>query len=97
MRSATAAVRVTDPTAMSESIAAEPATAPRSRMPSKARVRIIRIDEVIDRTSLSKSTILRMARLGDFPASVPLGEYARGWVEAEVDAWLDEKMAARRA
>jgi prophage regulatory protein len=30
----------------------------------------------------------------EFPASVSLGERAVGWVESQVDQWLDEKISA---
>ena len=48
------------------------------------------------RTGLSRSTIyLRISR-GTFPAPVSLGGRAAGWIEAEVNTWLTERIAQRR-
>lgn len=59
--------------------------------------RLIRIDEVKSLTGLSRSYIYALADEGRFPASVPLvpGGTARAWVYAEVQEWLDQRIAAR--
>jgi prophage regulatory protein len=31
---------------------------------------------------------------GEFPEAISLGERAVGWVESQIDQWLDEKIAA---
>ena len=55
--------------------------------------------EISDRQGphgLSRSTIyLRISR-GTFPAPVSLGGRAVGWIEAEVNAWLTDRVAQRR-
>jgi len=57
---------------------------------------IIRLPEVKARTGLSRSTIyLRISR-GQFPPPISLGGRAVGWVEAEVQAWLDTRIEASR-
>ena len=57
---------------------------------------ILRLPTVKARTGLSRSTIyLRISR-GTFPAPVPLGGRAVGWIEAEVHAWLTARIAQRR-
>jgi len=59
--------------------------------------KIMRLPEVIKETGLSRSTIyLRMSK-GDFPQSISLGERAVGWVQAEVEQWLEQKVLASRA
>lgn len=58
--------------------------------------KILRLPTVKTRTGLSRSTIyLRMSE-GNFPASVSLGGRAVGWIEAEVDEWLKERIDASR-
>ncbi len=58
--------------------------------------KILRLPTVKERTGLSRSTIyLRIAK-GDFPASVSLGGRAVGWVEADINNWLIEKIEASR-
>ena len=55
--------------------------------------RILRTKEVQDITGLSRTTIWRMERKGDFPARVMLGENSIGWRYVEVDAWIKNRKA----
>jgi prophage regulatory protein len=58
--------------------------------------KILRLPSVKNRTGLSRSTIyLRMSE-GSFPAPVSLGGRAVGWIEAEVDEWLKQRIEASR-
>ncbi|HDY7733559.1 helix-turn-helix transcriptional regulator [Vibrio sinaloensis] len=58
--------------------------------------KIIRLPEVIDMTGLSRSTIyLRMSK-GSFPQSISLGDRAIGWVQVEVEQWLEQRISASR-
>ena len=57
---------------------------------------ILRLPIVKIRTGLSRSSIyLRMAN-GEFPTSVSLGGRAVGWLEEDVNNWLEEKINASR-
>ncbi len=59
---------------------------------------ILRLPSVKARTGLSRSTIYLRISEGSFPKSVSLGSRAVGWVEAEIDEWLNEQiMASRKA
>lgn len=51
--------------------------------------KIYRLKEVVELTSLSKSTIYRMISAGVFPASIALSQRAVAWRVSDVDAWLD--------
>ncbi len=51
-------------------------------------LRFIRLDSVRDRTGLSRSTIWRLERRGDFPKHRRISLNAVGWLEAEVDEWV---------
>ncbi len=57
---------------------------------AKEKVTILREPEVRRRTKLSRSTRWRMIRENKFPNQVQLGKRARGWIEAEVDEWLEK-------
>lgn len=46
-------------------------------------------------TSLSRSLITLMAENGMFPKPVSLGERRIAYVRAEVEAWIDSRIAAR--
>lgn len=59
-------------------------------------VRFLRLPEVLDRTGLSRSTIYVRLDQGRFPRPVSLGARAVGWIEAEVDEWIRERIAASR-
>jgi prophage regulatory protein len=57
---------------------------------------ILRRTQVSHRTKLSRSNIyLKMSR-GEFPTPVSLGARAVGWLESEVEAWLQARIAASR-
>ena len=49
----------------------------------------------MDRVGLGSSFIYLLIQRGDFPKPVHLGKRAVGWPEAEVNAWLEERLAQR--
>ena len=54
--------------------------------------RIMRTPEVVKLTGLSKTTIWRRVRSGDFPMPVRLGSLATrsvGWREGEIKRWIE--------
>jgi prophage regulatory protein len=55
-------------------------------------LRILRRREVQARTGLSRSTIYRRADDGTFPQPVQLGPRTVGWVEAEVQSWIEQRI-----
>ena len=59
--------------------------------------KLVRLPEVIQRTSLSRSTIYEMMAERRFPRPVKLNLRSNGWIEDEIDAWLDSRIATREA
>ncbi len=57
---------------------------------------ILRRKQVEARTGLSRSTIYDRIKAGTFPAPISLGEKAVGWIESEIDAWLNARIQASR-
>lgn len=55
---------------------------------------ILRRDEVLRRTGLSKATVYRLMEAGLFPRQVLLSSRAVGWLEHEVREWLDNRPRA---
>lgn len=53
--------------------------------------RIMRAKEVVEVTGLSRTTIWRMEKAGQFPNRVSLGVGSVGWRESEVERWLDQR------
>jgi len=63
---------------------------------SSVSPRILRLPAVRRRTGLSRSSIyLRMSQ-GRFPKPISLGERAVGWVESEVNDWLNRMIETSR-
>jgi Predicted transcriptional regulator len=59
--------------------------------------KILRLDNVKSKTGLSRSTIYRLTDERHFPHQINLGFRAVGWLESEVDNWLDEKISSSRS
>lgn len=57
---------------------------------------MLRIGDVCRRTGLSKSQIHRMVLDAAFPRPVKLSRRATGWVDHEVDAWLQARISSAR-
>lgn len=56
-----------------------------------SRRRVLRRPEVEERTGLARSTIYKLIGEGEFPEPIRLAARSVGWVEQEVDAWLDSR------
>ena len=50
--------------------------------------RMLRFPVVRERTGLSRTTVWRMERRGEFPAHCQLSANTVGWLEEEVTAWI---------
>jgi prophage regulatory protein len=57
---------------------------------------ILRLPAVKARTGLSRSTIYLRISEGGFPVPVSLGGRAVGWLEAEIQEWLEHRIEASR-
>ena len=53
--------------------------------------RILRTRDVLERLNVGRSTLADWRRNGRFPQPIPLGPNAVGWLEDDVDAWLNER------
>jgi prophage regulatory protein len=59
------------------------------------RRRILRLAEVEAVTGLKHSAIYEGIEAGTFPPPIALTTAARGWIEDEVSAWIDQRIAER--
>jgi prophage regulatory protein len=50
--------------------------------------RILRIDAVLERTGLSRSTLYRKMQNGTFPRQIAISTRCTGWHESAVNAWI---------
>ncbi len=58
-------------------------------------MRILRLPEVLDRVGKSKASVYRDEATGRFPKRLALGANSVGWLESEIDAWIEARAAAR--
>lgn len=65
-------------------------------MPTE-KPRLISPKDAAVATSLSRPLLSLMAAEGEFPKPVRLGERRIAFVRAEVEAWIDARIAARAA
>lgn len=53
---------------------------------------ILRLDDVIKKVGLSRSSIFKMIDANSFPQSISLNERAIGWLASEIDDWIDSRI-----
>jgi len=53
--------------------------------------KILRLPQVKSQTGLSRSTIYLRIKNKEFPESISLGGRAVGWLESDIQGWLDDK------
>jgi prophage regulatory protein len=63
----------------------------RSPAPLNPHCNVLRLTEVLKRISVSKATLLRSLDRGEFPAPILIGKRCRGWIEADLIAWLNQR------
>lgn len=58
-------------------------------------MRVIKLKDVLSKTGLGKTTLYALLKQSQFPKPVSLGLRAVGWLESEIEAWIQEKINAR--
>jgi prophage regulatory protein len=59
--------------------------------------KILRLPAVIDKTGLSRATIYLKISKKTFPSPISLGERSVGWLESEVEAWIQRQIDNSRS
>jgi prophage regulatory protein len=57
---------------------------------------IIKLPEVVKTTGLARSTIYKLISENSFPKQIKLTSFSSGWIQSEVDQWIDERIALSR-
>jgi predicted DNA-binding transcriptional regulator AlpA len=57
---------------------------------------ILKLPQTSKKTGLSRTTIYRLELEGKFPKKIKLAERAIGFLESEIDAWIQSRVAASR-
>ena len=58
-------------------------------------MKVLRLPDVLDRVGKSKASIYRDEAAGRFPKRIALGANSVGWLETEIDSWIEAKAAER--
>lgn len=62
-----------------------------------SETRLLPVSAVTERVGVSRSQIYKMMARGRFPRPVDLGGKVRRWRSDELEAWIEERTAARDA
>lgn len=54
--------------------------------------RFLRLDAVLDRTGLSRSSLYRKIEAGTFPRQIAIAQRSVGWRESAITAWMQNPM-----
>ena len=57
--------------------------------------KILRLPQLMSKTGLARSTIYLLLKQGAMPKSINLGQRSVGWLESDIDAWIDSKIQSR--
>jgi prophage regulatory protein len=57
-------------------------------------IKLLRFPVVRERTGLSRSTIWRLERRGEFPKHYRIAPNVVAWSEQEVSDWIEERLGA---
>lgn len=68
-----------------------------TEIPDRKTDRVLSVKEVMDITSLGRTTIYRRVKSGAFPNSVDLGGNRVGWLESDINTWLEQLKQPRAA
>lgn len=56
--------------------------------------KIIRLPDVMTTTGLARSTIYKKMKLGEFPKAISLGGKSVGWIEGDIQQWIEAKITS---
>ena len=57
--------------------------------------RLITLRDLLNRIPYSRSHIYRLEKDGQFPRRVLVGRHRVGWVEREVEEWIQDRLSKR--
>lgn len=66
-------------------------------MADRSTERLVRMPELLQRTTLSRATIYRRMARGEFPQSIAIGQNSAAWYASDVEKWLAAPMEWRAA
>ena len=64
-------------------------------MPTRTPHKILKLPAVMEKTGLGRDSVYRLAREDAFPKPLKLARHASGWLEAEIDEWIESRIESR--
>jgi len=61
-----------------------------------AEKNILRIRAVMARTGMARSSIYQKMNAGEFPPSINIGSRSIGWLDDEIEGWIDHRTDVSR-
>jgi len=58
---------------------------------------ILKINEVVKKCHMSRATIYKKAKEGTFPKPIKLSERSSGWIESEINEWIENRIKERQS
>lgn len=58
----------------------------------KAEIQFLRLQQVREKTQLSRSTIYRLMAAGEFPRQIPITSRQVVWCKAHIEEWCERKV-----
>ncbi|EIV8504033.1 AlpA family phage regulatory protein [Vibrio parahaemolyticus] len=55
-------------------------------------MKFLKLQQVMDKTTLCRSSIYNLIKAGDFPKNVTVMGKRKAWLESEVEDWMMSKM-----
>ncbi|MFM7012696.1 MAG: helix-turn-helix transcriptional regulator [Betaproteobacteria bacterium] len=63
---------------------------------ANAKYRLHRLPDVKEQTGLGRSAIYQRIKAGTFPAPIKLGARTVAWLSDDLDAWVEQQIAASK-
>ncbi|WP_133012569.1 AlpA family phage regulatory protein [Marinomonas flavescens] len=55
-------------------------------------MRFLKLQQVMDKTTLCRSSIYNLIKAGDFPKNVTVMGKRKAWLESEIEDWMMSKI-----
>ena len=59
--------------------------------------KLIRLPEVLNRTGISRSLVYKLIKEDSFPKQINTSPRTSGWLESEIDEWIEERVNLSRS
>lgn len=57
--------------------------------------KVLRLPQVIEKVQVGRSSIYLWMKQGTFPKQIKIGPRSAGWLEAEIDDWVESRTQER--